>query len=148
MALSPCLPSCVFIDSLSRKRINEQESRLWETHVFFDVRRYLNQRLDFWPISYHGLWCQLSVVKALFLAGKALLPERNAYLSSLLSRSHTHFRFTVPPPFEATYSSWIRDHGIHDRPRQIWGRHRGVFLLGWVKSDETLGTDVVVRSLY
>ena len=29
---------------------------------FFNVRRYLNQRLDFSPIwvSYHGLWCQLS----------------------------------------------------------------------------------------
>ena len=39
MALSLCRPSCVFIDSLSSKRIKEQKSRLWETHVFFDVRR-------------------------------------------------------------------------------------------------------------
>jgi len=33
-----------------------------ETHVFLDVRRYLNQRLDFWPIwvSYHGLRHELS----------------------------------------------------------------------------------------
>jgi hypothetical protein len=41
--------------------------------------------------------------------------------------------------------------GERDREREIKMRKTpggGVFQLGWVKSDETLGTDVVVRSLY